>query len=251
MKLVPSEMQRREPKLFYIARSRSYFGTWKEAVRAAGYSYRRIKKSASRWNPERVRRELARHFAAGEDLLSPVFCKQNAKLVEVARGRGAFGGWRKALEAAGIDPEEVRKRHFLSKERIIEELQALAASGSVPDSKTLRETRPDLYRAARRPETFGSFQSALVAAGLAEEEPKQRIRWSRERVKLGVQVLARRGVGLSQQEALAVSPALVAAAKSKRHFGSWGKAVEAAGFDYAKHSQRRRKPAKGRRGEAR
>ena len=251
VKLVPSEMQRREPRLFYIARSKSYFGTWRQAVAAAGLSYQRIKRSASRWSPERVKRDLARHFEVGEDLLSKAFRKQHPKLIEVARSKSTFGGWRQALEAAGLDPEEVRKRHFLSAERLIEELQSMAERGEAVTSRAVRQSRPELYRAARRPETFGSFQAALVAAGLAQEKPKQRIRWSRDLIVRGIQLLARRGVGLSQQQALAIAPALVAAAKSRRYFGSWGKAVEAAGFDYAKHTQRRRKGTRGRRGEAR
>jgi hypothetical protein len=62
----------------------------------------------------------------------------------------------------------------------------------------------------------------------------KRQRWSRERIVQEIRRLHARGIPLNMASVRRVFPSLVATACSRRYFGSWKAAIEAAGFDYDK-----------------
>ncbi|MDT7897746.1 MAG: hypothetical protein RRB24_10605 [Armatimonadota bacterium] len=62
----------------------------------------------------------------------------------------------------------------------------------------------------------------------------KRQRWSRERIVQEIRRLHAQGIPLNMASVRRVFPSLVATACSRRYFGSWKAAIEAAGFDYDK-----------------
>ena len=93
-----------------------------------------------------------------------------------------------------------------------------------------------LNGAARR--YFGSWEAALQAAGIdpaTVKNPRDGHNppgtWTNERVLSAIQGHAARGADLAAHRMQKSDPKLVAAATAR--FGSWRKAIEQAGFDYA------------------
>lgn len=131
-------------------------------------------------------------------------------------GFSVFGSWRAALQAAGLQSE----RQVWSADRVLAELRALDRRGSPSCASSSR-----LVSAASR--YFGGLQKALVAAGLREDRPpKDRNHRTPTDVIEGLR--SRRAEGLSLTAVWKDDLGLYSAAK--RMFGSWGKAMDAAGL---------------------
>lgn len=78
-----------------------------------------------------------------------------------------FGSYAKALEAAGIDYDNIRKfrRNWWTKERVIEEIQALERLGERLSYAAMQEAYPGLVAGAGR--LFGTWGQAVEAAGIS------------------------------------------------------------------------------------
>lgn len=137
------------------------FGSWNEAVEAAGYeAYRRRIPTAD------LRSELR---SLGDALGHP-------PTVEEMNGRGAysaetyknrFGSWRQALEAAGFDSS--KQWQNVSDEEILAALRELADElGRVPTTAEMNER--GAVSAVTVYHRFGSFTTAVEAAGLTPAE---------------------------------------------------------------------------------
>lgn len=87
-----------------------------------------------------------------------------------------------------------------------------------------------LYRAAAR--VFGGWRNALMAAGVSPRKVLAREQWPSAKIITTIKSLARRRQVLSLVEVNHRYPQLVDAAR--RRFGSWPKAVIAAGIDPVK-----------------
>lgn len=87
----------------------------------------------------------------------------------------------------------------------------------------------------------------MKAAGIGLTSTSGRESWSKEKIVQKIRELYERGEDLSQKSVSRKHPALLAAAKSRRYFGSWGEAVKAAGVEYGMVKRRAKgKVAKGR-----
>jgi hypothetical protein len=89
---------------------------------------------------------------------------------------------------------------------------------------------PLLYSAARR--IFGSWRNAIIAAGIPPERVMTWERWSPARILAKIRQISRRRRPLTTDQVEHRYHNLVTAAR--RHFGSWSKAVLAAGVDPTK-----------------
>lgn len=240
--LSPTGVRRTHGALFSSARSRSHFGSWRAAVLAAGLDYSKIKRGEQVWSRELVIEGIRQGFQAGDDLLSVDFKNRNKKLYSAACAKRYFGSWRKALIATGLDYDRMRAAHFWSKPKIIERIRQLHAEGHDLNWSAISKTCPGLYRAARRRENFGSWREALRAAGFDPGEPRMTEDWSDAKITEAIRELYEEGHDLSQKNMLRTHGALLAAAKSRRYFGTWEKAIKAAGHDYSTIKLRGRKP---------
>ncbi len=82
----------------------SLFGTWDDALRAAGLDPGKIRRRAP-WTPDEILQEIRRKVQAGE----PLNAKNVAPHSLRSRGTTFFGSWDAALSAAGLKPANVRK----------------------------------------------------------------------------------------------------------------------------------------------
>lgn len=115
---------------------------------------------------------------------------------------------------------------------IANEIAEMHRQGADLSYAAIAQDRVALLRAATR--YFGSWRYAIEYAGVRYDEVRKYHSWSRERIIERIAELHRRGVDLSWRHVSAVvDPQLAAAATKRKHFGSWRKALEAAGIRYA------------------
>ncbi len=189
------------------------------------------------------------------------------------QGTWLFGDWDKALRAAGFDPEQMRLRSFWESQKVILVIRALRKQNLPLYAKYVVKNHPNLFSGTVR--QYGSWNKALVAAGITEISRKTRLVLLRElrdavesrsnisqalqleiayyfgslrNAKIALKTDAKLLSGWSKRKIIAVLaqkhrskeilnyaasrrefPALVSAAEA--YFGSWGKALHAAGID--------------------
>lgn len=151
-----------------------------------------------------------------------------------------LGGWRRALIASGVDPAAVaqasRAEHAAKKTKwtrdiILQTLKERFAKHRLLNVQALKQERLGaLIRAAVR--TFGSYESAIHAAGIDYDGVRLGTDWSSDpstTIVAGIRALAESGYNLDISTAQHHRSGLVGAAI--KHFGSWDSALLAAGFD--------------------
>ncbi|WP_442511732.1 hypothetical protein SH528x_003445 [Novipirellula sp. SH528] len=187
-----------------------WFGSWEQAMRAADFEPIR----RERWTKQRVIERLRAWRERTRDT--------NLSIAEPNLSAAAtrlFGSLDAAFQAADIPPSPRR----WTNERVIAEIQERYVRGEPKHTQGLGDIRL-AYAAKRR---FGSWASAVDAAGLADRIPiaKPLRRWSKQQVVDAIQRGIRDGVQLSNISK--TEQGLYNAAKT--HFGTWRKAVKAAG----------------------
>jgi hypothetical protein len=114
-----------------------------------------------------------------------------------------------------------------TREKIIREILRREAAGQPLDVGRRDPVECSLYQAAAR--VFGSWRNAVMAAGISSDKARAHDPWPPSRVLKGIKSLARRKTPVTPRELRRQYRCLVAAAQ--RCFGSWPKAVVAAGID--------------------
>lgn len=125
-----------------------------------------------------------------------------------------------------------------TKELVIKEIQERHSAGKPLNYSAVVADNEPLAGAARR--LFGNWGKAVEAAGFDYEKIKQEARpkslprgtWSKELIIQKIRERYTAGQSLNPHAVQKDDPKLYAAS---RLLGSWGKAVEAAGYDYIEH----------------
>ncbi|CAI9086527.1 hypothetical protein A7K93_01640 [Candidatus Methylacidiphilum fumarolicum] len=195
-----------------------------------------IKKNKE-WTEAVVLEEIKKWHEAGKPLFSHYMRKHYQELLAAAVRY--FGNWGKAVEAAGLSYDEIRRYKAWSKEKIIQMIQQLYRQGTDLSfrSMMLGEYAPMVY-AAIRPNYFGSWKNALLAAGLAPQDIYRYKSWKNENILEEIRRLYKEGADLSSKQMEKNASSLIAIAR--RRFGSWSSAIEQAGLDYDKIRNRKR-----------
>ena len=116
---------------------------------------------------------------------------------------------------------------------IATEILRLNAAGEDLSYGAAQKNHLNLLRAATR--YFGSWKAAVEHVGLKYEEIRRYKVWSAEAIVAKIREYHKQGEDLSWRHvSLELDPALAAAAIRSSRFGSWKKALEAAGLDYRK-----------------
>ena len=116
---------------------------------------------------------------------------------------------------------------------ILEEIRALHAHGEELNYDSIDQNYPTLMRAASW--HFGTWQRAVETTGIDYGEVSKYIRWTREKVILGIREVHANGGDLSWSKISTNDghPALAAAAvRSNMGFSTWHDAVTEAGINY-------------------
>jgi hypothetical protein len=246
---------RRDPILFKA--TFNFFPNWRAAVKAAGGNKVRFTDEAGRDNPfltkEKVIREFqklhrAKRFASERRLPRD---PRNTALVAMAHG--FFGGWRDAAVAAGIDPKSYNDKNlnptgrYPTKEDVIEGILLRHKKGAPMNARSLtvgENADYALITTARK--FFKNWGDAMTVAGLdysavvrkkqdysvarasnQYRTKKEVVAGIRKRFKAGQHLNSR---SLSHDPKQRDYPLIRVA---RELFGSWDKALAAAGFDPA------------------
>ena len=189
------------------AAAERHFGTWSQAVRAAGYAPG--PRAPRKWTPQRVIEEIKARYTP--DISLPELRRRNPGLASAAQRR--FGSWARAVRAAGL---RYQARKQWDWRRVIKAIQARHQKG-LP----LRNLwKHDGKLSAAAYVYFGGVDQALAAAGVQCPSPR---RWNRERVLEVIRQSSQQGVAPTGREHGALCMAAV------RYFGSWHRAALAAG----------------------
>lgn len=198
-----------------------YFGTWRQALQAAGLAPKRFRK----WTKQRVIVAIQDRHIRG----LPIHRIERKHRSLVTAARHYFGGWKNALEAAGLGDhhESTRPPRDWSSQTVVAEIQAFYRQGGAVT--TVWKKDPTLYSAAKK--QFGSWRSALQAAGF---RPSRRV-WSKQEIVDEIRDRCRQRQSLSS--GIPANKNLAAAAI--RYFGTWQGALQAAGINRTKSKRER------------
>jgi hypothetical protein len=144
-----------------------------------------------------------------------------------------FGSWRAALDAAGVDDERApKRRRKWTRERIIRRIRELHDRGVDLSHSSAKREHQYLVVVASDERMFGSWREAVEASGLSYDAVSKHESWTKEKIISRIRQLHRRGESLSHESTKQKHGALVSAASSPRYFGSWERAIRAAGLSY-------------------
>jgi superfamily II DNA or RNA helicase len=200
------------------------FGGWDGALSAAGIDPAKVR-LARRWTKGMVIEAIRRRRSKGAGLN---FSSTPPDLTGGARK--LFGSWDKALRAAGLRPEHIRLTTQGTKLAVAQALRERQKKRLRVDLGASRKDRPGLVNQAYR--LFGNWDNALRAAGINPDEvrvPGKRVVWTESVVVAALRDRRKKGKGLNSTAVLEENDSLYHAAR--RRFGSWDKALQAAGIN--------------------
>jgi hypothetical protein len=226
-------LERSEPSL-YLAICR-HFESHDAALRAVGVNPATVRKSTP-WDKQKVVVALRQRQGKGLEMHVVAIRAEDMRLSGAIAGH--YGSHDEALRAAGIDPDNVRKKQrSLDNGAIFAALRAIArddrlspAMVNAADKRLIDITR----------NRFGSFQAAVIAAGLtyfwSGRTKSQGVgHWTEHRVLQTLRDLHKDGHDLRYRAMKTNSQPLFFAAR--KLFGSYANAVREAGIDYWQMSQ--------------
>jgi hypothetical protein len=96
-----------DPQLAAAATKKSHFGSWREALEAAGLDYDSIRRYRE-WDDERILKMVREFHEKGLGLNAKSMEQEDITLITAARRR--FDSWHQALTAAGLDYRQIVQR---------------------------------------------------------------------------------------------------------------------------------------------
>jgi hypothetical protein len=197
--------------------------SWKNAIEMAGFDYAKVRISSLAWSREQILAALrkgakSKRVGIGADgfVTAPV----------ALAARREFGSIRKALRAAGLDPERLLRRSHRSRDELLELVRELAA-------RHPKMTLIELYRnklSAIITSRYGTLSKGLERLGFNDwpirvlfpaPSKAEVIDQIRQRHRRGA---AMTGVAVARDDCRLHHAA-------RKHFGTWRKAIEAIGLD--------------------
>lgn len=210
-----------------------YFGSWRKAIVAAGFNPKEVCRRKRKWTRERILQRIRELYEAGEDLSHSAAKRNHQYLVVVAIDDRFFGSWRAAIQAAGIDYNEVSKHEYWSKNRVRERIRELHGAGESLSHEEAKRNHGALVSAASSPRYFGSWGAAIRAAGLDYDEIRKINRWTKDNIIKTIQRLHKEGKSVNNSNMRRMGyRGMMEAASRPDNFGSWAAAVKAAGLNY-------------------
>lgn len=182
-----------------------------------------MKRSYRHWSRDEVVREI-RSLAAQQSALHSGYVSRKFPALAYA-ARKYLGGWEEAINAAGLDYSQIRRKNRWSRESIIERIQEMKAAGAPLNVSSVEAERGGLVGAALQ--YFGSWRTAVEAAGIDYVQVKRQREWSKREIVKEIRDCHKQGMKLgTTMEVRQRNRNLHAAAV--RYFGSWALALRAA-----------------------
>jgi hypothetical protein len=216
-----------EKKLGGLARQASYaFGTWYDALDAAG-----VETSGFRhWTRKDILAAIKRRHREGKSLMASVINKEDCGLGGAARRY--FGTWEEAVEAAGLDYSRINPFKDRSRRALAAELRRWVKKHGPLSWADMNARDVALLSSVNR--RFGSLEQAAKSLRLPYRSLMPL--WTKDRIVKQIRKRYRGKLPLRSQAVKSDDSALFAAAR--RYFGSWTKALRAAGYAYGRIKER-------------
>ena len=209
--------QRADPGL--IAAAYAIYGSWDNALQAAGYDPATVRCRLPAWTRSTIIRAIQDRVAAG---LSVRVSRIRPHSAVVAAYR-LFGSWDAALEAASASHLVTKQSHW-SQQAVVIAIRRRHEEGRLLSAVAVRRDDKALTTAARR--YFGDWALALRAAGFDPDQVRlHRPKWTVDVILETIRKRAAAGAPLGSHTC---EPASMVNA-ARRLCGSWPKALEAAG----------------------
>ena len=236
---------------------RKYFGSWRNAVEAAGFNYDEIKRNAIQkriddsriWNRKLVINKIQELHTSEQ--INAKYVKENHCDLYSA-GIKIFGSWGNAVKEAGIDYEAIKRitrQNAIKKQRftpefapkwtegmVISEIKELHRKNIPLTDKHISEHYPALY--AQGCKRFNGWGGAVNAAGINYDEIRLAKKWNKRRVIEEIRNLYQQNFDLGYNNVVKYHNDLLCAAR--RRFDTWENALKAANIDY--DCYRKKKP---------
>lgn len=207
-----------------------HFGSWPKAVEAAGVWYADQTRRPY-WTIQRVIAVIKTARKQQKDLHWGAVSKRKDTLGRASHAavqKRLFGSWARALQASGVDPDEVAMYRRWDKPSLAFELRSRAADDEVLNAGDLQKEDAGLHAACLR--HFGSYSAALKAARLNPEKIRRRRTWTKQQVIDALKRRVRRKQGIADQHVRRSDLPLYGACV--RLFGSYTNARSAAGIKF-------------------
>lgn len=222
--------------------ARALFGSWQNAVEAAGIDYwKEIDRHPGYNTKDAVCQEIQKRSREGLPLYARALrCGSLSERALLGAAYRLWGSWRDALEESGFSYAEIQRVPVyarLSREEIVSRILKRKEQG-VPlhfSSVTLGPHRDNLLLSSVR-KHFGGWSDAMAAAGLDTTDYARRDRYQdADKVIREVQKRFKEGLPLSvaaMQRGPSKNHGLYVAAR--KLYGQWEDVIAAAGLDYEK-----------------
>ena len=191
------------------------FGDWDKALLAAGFDPEKMRK-LSIWDEEKIIHTIRAMHNKHLPLYAAYVMANHGKLFSAALRQ--FGSWAKALVATGVTKKPRTRKLYKGR------LSLLNALGDALEQHTVKNMPQALKLEAAH--YFGSLEKAIAAL---KKQGKRLPGWNRRKIMTVISRMHRAKESLAYGRIRREVPALVSAAEA--HFGSWGKALYAAGID--------------------
>lgn len=219
-----------------VSASAYHFGSYRRAVQAADLDYAAIIRRP-RWTRQAVIKEIKKGFRAGEDLNWSSVTKRRDELGHAAFAAlqpRLFGRWDKALQAAGLDPDEISRYRHWDIPNILYELRRRKREGESLNSGALQHEDPGLHAAAVR--NYKTYDDALRAAGINPAKVRQRHTWTKKEVVAALRKRMNGSLAMGNSDLREHEPALYGAAV--RIFGTFSAARRGSGLPPGRRGRR-------------
>jgi hypothetical protein len=213
-----------------VSASAYHFGSYRRAVESAGIDYTEVLRRP-RWSKARIIALIKAARRRGEELHWSAVTHRRDELGKAAFAAlqpRLFGKWHRALQAAGLDADDIACYRHWDRQSIAYELKSRAREGQPLGSGALQEEDPGLHAAAVR--HFGAYDDALRAARLDPLKFRKRRSWDKPEVLKAIKTVSRNGASLADSSVRRQHPALYGAAI--RLFGKFTAARKAAGVKF-------------------
>lgn len=196
------------------------FGGWTEALAFSGVNPVGVRQHR-RWSRPELVRAIRSRQREGRSLAYRTVDLEDTGLIKAACR--FFSTWERALRAAGMDVGQHRKTRAWDPDKI---LRAVRAGARRQPPGNLHPWDKGLFATVMG--YFGSWRTALEAAGVIARSQWQPPSWSRRKVVSELRAHVLRGGSLAWKPLFRTKPQVVGAALEA--FDSWRSAVTAAGY---------------------
>ena len=213
-------LQKRKQPL--ISAAAYHFGSYKKAVQFAGIDYADVSRRP-RWTKQTIIAEIKKARRGGRELHWSAVTRKKDELARAAFASlqpRLFGKWDRALQAAGLDADDVTRYRSWDRNTIAFELRERHRDGQPVNSGTVQKEDASLHAAALR--HFKGYANALRAAGIDPARVRQRRSWDRAGVVEALRRVYKSEIASSDAALRGQYPALYGAAV--RIFGSFAMA---------------------------